>query len=79
MAVALTVMLPNELRGLTIGAFITVAGLLGFGVAPPLVALVSDLLGGEARLPQALAIVGVATSVLGLGGFWAAMSRSPVG
>ena len=37
-SVALTVLLPNELRGLCIGAFIAIAGLIGFGVAPSLVA-----------------------------------------
>lgn len=79
MAVALTVFLPNELRGLTIGAFIALAGLFGFGVAPPLVALASDLMGGEAQLPMALALVGIVTSVLGFAGFALAARRIPVG
>lgn len=57
-SVALTVLIPNELRGLCIGAFIALAGLVGFGIAPSLVALASDLLGGEAHLGQGLAIVG---------------------
>jgi MFS family permease len=78
MAVALTVLLPNELRGLTIGAFIALAGLLGFGVAPPLVALVSDLLGGETQLAPALALVSLITSLCGFAGFWLAMRRAPV-
>ena len=51
-SVALTVLLPNELRGLSIGAFIAVAGLIGFGIAPSLVALVSKLLGGEQHLAR---------------------------
>ena len=58
-SVALTVLLPNELRGLSIGAFIAIAGLIGFGIAPSLVTMVSTLLGGEAMLREALAIVGV--------------------
>jgi hypothetical protein len=33
-SVALTVLMPNELRGLCIGAFIAIAGLIGFGLAP---------------------------------------------
>ncbi len=78
MAVALTVLLPNELRGLTIGAFISLAGLTGFGIAPPLVALVSDMIGGEQHLSEALAMVGVVTSVMGLAGFWLAMRRAPL-
>jgi hypothetical protein len=36
-SVAITVILPNELRGLCLGAFIALAGLVGFGFAPPLV------------------------------------------
>ncbi len=77
-SVALTVMLPNEVRGLCIGAFISIAGLIGFGVAPTLTALVSDLLGGETHLGSALAIVGTVVSIAGLGGFWLAMRRTPV-
>ena len=67
MSVALTVLLPNELRELTIGAFIAVAGLIGFGIAPSLVTVASSLLGGEHMLRQALAIVGVAVSIVSVG------------
>lgn len=77
MAVALTVWLPNEVRGLTIGAFLAFAGLFGFGVAPPLVAFASDILGGEGYLSAALAMVAVATSVLGFVGFLLAMRNAP--
>ncbi|WP_315761617.1 MFS transporter [Sphingomonas sp. Y38-1Y] len=77
MAVALTVWLPNELRGLTIGAFLTFAGLFGFGFAPPLVALASDMMGGEHHLPTALAEVAVITSAIGFGGFLLAMRNAP--
>jgi MFS family permease len=76
-SVALTVWLPNELRGFGIGAFIAVAGLIGFGVAPSLVTLVSGWLGGEAQLGVALAIVGVAVSIISVIGFWLAMKRAP--
>jgi MFS family permease len=79
MAVALTVLLPNELRGLTIGAFIALAGLFGFAISPMVVALVSGVLGGEAHLSAALAVVGVITSAIGFAGFVVAMRRSPVG
>ena len=77
-SVALTVWLPNELRGLGIGAFIAVAGLIGFGIAPSLVTLVSQLLGGEAHLAVALAIVGVAVSIVSMLGFWLAIRNAPV-
>lgn len=76
-SVALTVLIPNELRGLCIGAFISIAGLIGFGLAPVLVTLVADLLGGEAHLAPALAIVGVAVSVASLIAFVIAMRNAP--
>lgn len=78
-SVALTVLLPNELRGLSIGAFIAVAGLIGFGIAPSLVTAVSSLLGGEAMLREALAIVGVLVSIVSVLGFWLAIRRAPMG
>jgi len=76
-SVALTVWLPNELRGLAIGAFIAIAGLIGFGIAPSLVTVVSGFLGGEGHLAPALAIVGVGVSIISVLGFWLAMKRAP--
>jgi len=77
-SVALTVLIPNEVRGLCIGAFIAFAGLIGFGVAPSLVTAISSLLGGEGHLGPALAIVGVATGALSVVGFLLAMRRAPL-
>ena len=76
-SVALTVMLPNELRGLSIGLFIAIAGLIGFGVAPTLVTSVSHMLGGEQHIAPALAIVGLAVSLCSTAAFWLAMRRAP--
>ena len=76
-SVALTVLLPNEIRGLSIGAFISVAGLIGFGIAPPLVAIVSKPLGGESALGLAQGLVGVLVSLMSVWGFWLAMRRAP--
>ncbi len=76
--VVLTVWLPNELRGLGIGAFIAVAGLIGFGLAPALVTLVSSGLGGEQHLAVSLAIVGVSVSLVSVVAFWLAMRGAPV-
>lgn len=76
-SVALTVWLPNELRGLCIGAFIAVAGLIGFGLTPPLVTAVSSWLGGESHLNVALAIVGTLVSILSVVGFAVAMRHAP--
>jgi len=77
-SVALTVLIPNELRGLCIGAFIALAGLVGFGVSPSLVAWVSDLLGGEAHLGEGLAIVGTGVGVISVLAFAQAMRRAPL-
>ena len=76
-SVALTVLLPNELRGLCIGAFIAVAGLIGFGLAPWIVPRVSAFMGGETMLAEALAIVGVSVSTLSFLAFIMAMRRVP--
>lgn len=76
-SVALTVWLPNELRGFAIGAFIAIAGLIGFGLAPSLVTVVSSSLGGEAHLSVSLAIVGVAVSFISVLGFALAIRNAP--
>ena len=76
-SVALTVLIPNELRGLCIGAFIALAGLIGFGLAPWLVGVVSEILGGEQQLAMALTVVGVAVSALSFVAFALAMRRAP--
>ena len=74
---ALTVWLPNELRGLCIGAFIAIAGLIGFGIAPSLVTLVSAWLGGESHLNAALAIVGTVVSMVSVLGFAGTLKHAP--
>ncbi|WP_240704712.1 MFS transporter [Croceicoccus sediminis] len=76
-ATALAVLLPNELRGLSIGTFLAIGGLIAFGVAPTLVTIVSGLLGGEDQLPMALALVGGVVSALGCVGFAVAYRMAP--
>lgn len=76
-SVALTVLIPNELRGVCIGALIAAAGLVGFGVAPTLVAAVSRGMGGEAHLGQALAAVGVVVGLISAIGYLRAMRNAP--
>lgn len=76
-SVALTILIPNELRGLCIGAFIAIAGLIGFGIAPTLVTFVSSWLGGEAQLAPALSIVGVLTSAMSVAAFSLAIRAAP--
>lgn len=77
-SVALTVLIPNELRGLCISAFIAIAGLIGYGLAPWLVTWVCGLLGGESHLAMGLAIVGVVVSTLSFLAFVLAMRRAPM-
>ena len=76
-SVALTVWLPNELRGFCIGAFIAIAGLIGLGIAPLLVTLVSSWMGGEQHLAPALAGVGVIVGLVSVVGFAVAMRHAP--
>ncbi|TRW15271.1 MFS transporter [Glacieibacterium frigidum] len=65
-AAVLAVTLPNEMRGLGIGIFLALAGLVAFGLAPPLVGWIATLLGGEAHLPAALALVATTVSAFSL-------------
>ncbi len=76
-ATTLAVLLPNELRGLSVGVFLAIGGLIAFGVAPSLVTFVSSALGGEGKLDMALALVGVCVSAIGCFGFWLARKRAP--
>jgi MFS family permease len=76
-ATAIAVLVPNELRGVCLGAFMVIGSVFGLGVAPTLVSLTSVLLGGEAHLREALTIVGVFSSVVAAAGFIAAMRASP--
>jgi len=77
-ATAITVTVPNDMRGLCIGLFLAVSGLVAFGVSPTLVTTVSTLLGGEAYLGTALAWVGVLVSVLACWSFFIAKGRAPI-
>lgn len=76
-ATAIAVLVPNELRGICLGAFIVVGAVIGFGVAPTLVTVTAGLLGGEAFLASALAMSGVVVSALAAVGFVMAMVNAP--
>ncbi len=69
--------LPNETRGLALGIFQAVAGLIGFGVAPTLVVGASNLLGGESKLGPALAIVNTLIGLVAAASLVLAMRRTP--
>jgi MFS family permease len=76
-ATAIAVLVPNEERGVCLGAFMILGALIGLGLSPMLVSLGSQALGGEAHLAPALAIVGVTTGLVSLGGFILAMINAP--
>ena len=76
-ATSVTVLLPNEIRGLTLGSYHTIAGAISFGIAPTLIAATSTLLGGEERLGEALALAGIVISALGVVGFLLAVRYAP--
>jgi hypothetical protein len=69
--------LPNETRGLAYGAFLAVGRLVGFGVAPTALIGVSIPLGAETHLAPALAMVGVAVSLIAFVSFGLAMRNVP--
>ena len=63
------VVIPNELRGLCMAIEFAAGALFGLGVAPLIVSLLSDGIGGPTALGQALSIVCVLTGVLGTATF----------
>jgi predicted MFS family arabinose efflux permease len=70
---AVAVLIPNELRGVTISVFGSIALMMSYGVAPSLVSLAAQAMDVEADLAVPLAMVGVATSVIGTVAFVMAM------
>lgn len=76
-ATAIAVLIPNEERGVCLGAFMILGSLIGLGLSPVMVSLGSQALGGEAHLGMALAIVGVVTGLISFAGFVLAMRNAP--
>lgn len=72
-AAAIAVLVPNDIRGVCLGAFIVVGAIIGFGVAPVVVTLISDALGGAGAIRYALAAAGIATSIAAAIAFMLAM------
>lgn len=73
--IAISLRIPNELRGAVMGLYIVTVSVSG-AVAAPLVALASSALGGDARLGEAMAMVGAPSALLAAIAFWW-MSRGP--
>lgn len=74
-ATALAVLIPNEIRGVCLGAFMVVGSVIGLGLAPIMATGIAGLLGGEAYLRYGLTITTVVTSLIAAFGFARAMRR----
>ena len=74
-AVAFTLNIPNEVRGLAIGIYVMGAALFGSAVAPALTALVSQAIGGETMLGAAIAVVSVPCLLASAGFFGVAIRK----
>jgi MFS family permease len=65
----LTIVVPNELRGLCMALVVAVNILFAVGVAPVIVSLLSQAIGGPALLGKSLALVGAVAGLLGAAAF----------
>jgi MFS family permease len=74
-ATLVTVVIPNELRGLCLTIASAASSIVGGALAPSAVSLLSGALGGPAFLGQALAAVCVAASLIGAAMFVAGRRR----
>ena len=61
----LTVVIPNELRGLCMSIVWTTGALFGLGIAPLSISLLSGQLGGASHIGVSLAVVCACSSVVG--------------
>ena len=52
-----------------LAVYVVVGAIIGFGLAPIMVTLVSDVLGGPSLVRYGLALTGAATSILAAFGF----------
>jgi MFS family permease len=64
-----TIVIPNELRGLCMAMLTAACVLIGNGLAPVMVSLLSGVIGGPVMIGKALTLVAATTSVLGAGIF----------
>lgn len=62
--VAVTMNVPNEVRGLAIGSNFFVSSVFGTATAPVAIAWLSTVFGGEAKLGLAIATIGVPSGLL---------------
>ena len=76
-ATAIAVLIPNQFRALCLGSFVVVGSFIGFGVAPTLVTIISERVGGDGALAPALAGVGLVSSLLSFVAFALAARAAP--
>ncbi len=74
---AIAVLIPNQFRALCLGAFVVVGSFIGFGVAPTLVTVISEAIGGPGALAPSLAGVGFTSSLMSLIAFALAARAAP--
>jgi MFS family permease len=71
--VAIALVVPNEIRGIAVGANIFVSAVFGSATAPAAIAFASQLLGGEAMLGRAIAAVALPSALFAAVSFGLAM------
>lgn len=76
-ATAVAVLVPNEIRGVCLAAFMVLGSIIGLGIAPTMVTTISDALGGESAIRYGLAATGVVTSLAAAAGFFIALIKAP--
>jgi MFS family permease len=72
-AAAIAVLVPNEIRGVCIGLFMVIGSIIGLGIAPTLVTVISDNIGGPRFINYGLAATGAITSAIAAVGFISAL------
>jgi MFS family permease len=73
-----TLVVPNELRGLSMTLVAATGALFGMGAAPLIISVLSGVLGGTAKLGVALAVVCSTTSAVGAWVLWFGGRRFPL-
>jgi MFS family permease len=74
---ALTILVPNEERGACMAVTTIASTLVGLAAVPAITLLGPALYGDDKHLPQTLAIIGVATGIVALGGYIATLFTAP--
>jgi MFS family permease len=68
-ATTIAVVMPNEIRGICLGCYMVIGAIVGFGIAPTAVTLISSMLGGEAFIRYGLTATALVTGIASLLGF----------